>query len=175
MPQIALLQTYRDYEWELLRFLGKRLGSSSLASDIAHDLYIKILSAKEQSHIRDPRSYLFSMASNLALDHIRVEKRRREILEEAEGIVWRQTDDFTPERHALARAELDYLEAAIAELPARCRQVFFLNRYEGKSHAEISKTLKIGLTTVYKDLKIAMSVMMKARRQFQDLTKMDNN
>ena len=169
MQDSLLLRTYREYERELLRFLGRRLGSPALASDIAQDLYVKLLDSKEQPAVRDRRAYLFSMAANLASDHQRVEKRRSEILAEIDGLVWRRTEERTPERHAMARAELDYLEAAVAELPARCRQVFHLSRYQGKSQAEIAEALGIGLTTVYKDLKAAIATMAAARRRFRGL------
>jgi len=167
MRESMLLRAYREHEWELLRFLARRLGSAHLASDIAHDLYVKLLGAADHPDIRDRKAYLFGMAANLATDHLRVEGRRGEILAEASGSVWRQTDELTPERHALARAELGYLERVIAGLPERSRQVFHLNRYEGKSQAEIAAILGLGATTVYKDLKLVMDTLLKARRQFR--------
>jgi RNA polymerase sigma factor (sigma-70 family) len=153
MRESMLLQAYREHEWELLRFLARRLGSAHLASDIAHDLYLK--------------AYLFGMAANLATDHLRVEGRRGQILAEQAGSVWRQTDELTPERHVMARAELRHLEKVIAGLPERSRQVFHLSRYEGKSQAEIAAILGLGATTVYKDLKLVMDTLLKARRRFR--------
>ena len=173
MSDSALLQAYREHEYELLRFLGKRLGSSNLASDIAHDLYVKLAGAKEPRAVRDSRAYLFTMAANLVTDHLRVESRRREILAEVDGLVWRRTEELTPESHALARAELTYLAGAVAGLPARCRRVFYLNRYEGLSQGEIADELGIGLTTVYKDLKAAMATLIAARRRFSDQSSVD--
>jgi RNA polymerase sigma factor (sigma-70 family) len=167
MQDSMLLQAYREHEWELLRYLARRLGSMHLASDIAHDLYLKLLCAADHPEIRDRKAYLFGMAANLATDHLRVEGRRGEILAEAGGSMWRQTDELTPERHALARAELRHLEEVIANLPERCRQVFHLNRYEGKSQAEIAEILGLGATTVYKDLKLVMSTLLRARRRFR--------
>lgn len=161
-----LLDAYREHEWELLRFLAKRLGSPTLASDIAHDLYLK-LSRAEHAEIRDRKAYLFSMAANLALDHLRVERRRGEILAEADGVAWARTDELTPERHLMARDELRHMEAVVAAMPERCRQVFHLHRFEGKSQAEIATALGLGLTTVYKDLKYMMDVLIKARRRFR--------
>ena len=167
MQDSVLLEAYREYEWELLRFLAGRLGSASLASDIAHDLYVKLLQAKEHPPIRDSRTYLFSMAANLATDHLRVESRRKEILAEVDGLVWRRNDELTPERHAMARAEFAFLKSEIAKLSPRCRQVFYLSRFKGRTQAQIAETLGIGLTTVYKDLKTAIAAMIDARRRFR--------
>jgi len=167
MQESTLLQAYREHEWELQRFLARRLGSVHLASDIAHDLYLKLLGATDHSDIRDRKAYLFGMAANLATDHLRVEGRRGVILAEAGTSVWRQSDELTPERHALARAELRYFENVIAGLPERCRQVFHLNRYEDKTQGEIAVILGVGATTVYKDLKLVMDTLLRARRRFR--------
>lgn len=166
MPDSVLVRTYLEHELELLRFLGKRLGSPSIAADIAQDLYLKLLRVEDPEPIRDRRAYVFGMAANLATDHLRVEKRRSEIRAEAEGVIWHRYDELTPERHAMARDELDHMKAVIARLDERCRQVFFLSRYEGKSQAQIAAELGIGVTTVYKDLKKVMSALLVARRQF---------
>ena len=167
MQDSVLVEAYLEHEWELLRFLSQRLGSPSLAADLAHDLYLKLRGMKELPPVRDSRAYLFGMAANLATDHLRVEKRRSEIRAAADGVVWPKSDDLSPERHIIARAELAYLETEIAKLDPRCRQVFYLSRYEGKSQAEISKNLGVGLTTVYKDLKTAMATLIAARRRFR--------
>ena len=168
MSCAVLLQAFRECEPELLRFLGKRVGSSATASDIAQDLYIKLLRTKDIPPIENGKGYLFRMAANLAIDHVRVEGRRQEILEEADGIVWQQSDELTPERHVMARAELDHMKSVIGELAPRCRQVFYLSRFEGKTQAEISAILNIGVTTVYKDLKLAIETLLEARRAYQE-------
>jgi len=167
MSESLLLRAYREHEWELLRFLARRLGSANLASDIAHDLYTKLCGATDHPDIRDRKAYLFGMAANLATDHLRVERRRNEILAEADGLVWRQTDELTPERHVMARAELRFLEGVVAELPERARQVFRLSRFEGQSQAQIADTLGVGITTVYSDLKAVMAALTQARRRFR--------
>lgn len=167
MSDSALLEAYREHEWELLRFLGSRLGSAAMASDAAQDLYLKLHTAEKLPAVRDCRAYLFAMAANLASDRLRVERRRGEILAEADGLVWRKTEELTPERHALARAELRHLEAAIAGLPDRCRRVLYLARFEDRSQAEIAEELGLGITTVYKDLKLAMDRLLRARQEFR--------
>jgi len=167
MHDSMLLQAYREHEGELRRFLARRLGSAHLASDIAHDVYLKLLGGADHPEIRDGKAYLFGMAANLATDHLRVERRRGEILQKSADEEWRQSDELTPERHAMARAELRFLEAAVATLPERCRQVFHLNRYEGRTQAEIAALLDLGLTSVHRDLKLVMATLLDARRRFR--------
>ncbi|MEM9495415.1 MAG: RNA polymerase sigma factor [Pseudomonadota bacterium] len=161
-----LLQVYRQHEGELLNFLKKRLGSTALAEDLAQDLYIKLRRTPEPEALRDGKSYLFSMAANLATDYQRIEQRRRQIREEAQDVVWPSADAITPERAVLARRELAFLEAEAKKLSPRCRKIFYLNRFEGWSQARIAEELGVGLTTVHKDLKNAMATLLAARRRF---------
>ncbi|MGQ9370204.1 RNA polymerase sigma factor [Azospirillum sp. ST 5-10] len=164
---MLLLQAYSEHERELVRFLARRLGSSTLAADIAHDLYLKLCNVKDHQDIRDRKAYLFKLAANLATDHVRAERRRQEILAEADGLVWRQSEELTPERYMAARMELRLMEEVIAALPERCRQVFHLCRYEGRSQAEAAAELGISVTTAYTDLKVVMDALLKARRKFR--------
>ena len=165
--ETILQRAFIEYERELVGFLAARLGCRSLAADIAQDIYLKLSRAGDAQTVRNNRAYLFSIAANLATDHLRVEQRRTELKTQHEGVAWRQTDELTPERHALGRAELVYLEREIATLDQRCRRVFYLHRYEGKSQAQIAAAMGLGLTTVYKDLKKAMTHLVDARRRFR--------
>ena len=162
----VLIETYLEHRLELLKFLGQRLGSSSLAADLAQDLYLKLQSDKEFPPVRDRRAYLFTTAANLATDHLRVEKRRGEILQQAQATVWPQANELTPEHHAAVGDEINHLAAAIAKLGPRCRRIFYLSRYEEKTQAQIAAELGVGITTVYKDLKTVMETLVAVRRQF---------
>lgn len=161
-----LLQAFTKHQDDLLRFLGRRLGSRVVAEDLVHELYLKLCRTPEPETVRDDRSYLFSMAANLATDYVRVERRRTEIRGDIGDMAGADGDGITPERAALARAELAFLEAEVARLPERCRRVFHLNRYEGWSQAQIAEELGIGLTSVHKDIKLAMATLLAARRRF---------
>lgn len=166
MQQSPLMQTYMDCKLDLLRFLSNRTGSSSLAADLLHDLYLKLRQLGDSNTIGNSRSYLYSMAANLATDHLRIENRRQEILEEGKGVIWKDADNLSPESHTMAYVELDFLAQEIAKLEPRCRKVFYLSRYKGKSQSDIAAELGIGVSTVYKDLKLAMTILLEARRRF---------
>lgn len=167
MLESVLFKALREHESALLRFLCSRIDSPTIAADILYDLRLKLADGIDQTNVRDPRAYLFSMAANLATDHQRVERRRREILKDAHGSAWQQSDEFTPERHAIARAELAHLEAVIREFPARRRDILYLSRFDGMSQKEIADEMGLGITTVYKELKTAMLLLLDARKRFQ--------
>lgn len=167
MQESVLIKAYFDYKTDLERFLSRRLGCSSLAADLAHDIYLKLRNMRDDTPVDNLRSYLFGMAANLANDHQKIERRRHEILEEGKAFDVQETDDLSPERHAMGQAELAYLSEAMNQLNPRCRRVFYLNRFEGLTQTEIAQQLGIGLTTVHKDLKTVITTMLTARRRFQ--------
>ena len=168
MTSVTRLQkVFLDHEADLVRFLAGRVGSPSLAADLAQDLYLKLDRTGEPPLIRNRRAYLFSMAANLARDHVRVERRRAELREEAGDVISEASDALTPERHMMGRAELACIEKEIAKLDARTRRVFYLSRFEGRTQEEIARELGIGVTTVYKSLKTAMTCLMLARKRFR--------
>ncbi len=166
MTASLLIDAYHDYEVELFHFLAKRLGSHSVAADLKQDLYLKILRTKGVGKIRNHRSFLFKMAANMAIDHVRTESRRNELLSEATDVAWSQSDELSPDRYAIAKAELRFLEQVLQDLPDRSREAFFLYRFEGVNQTRIAELLGVGVTTVYKDLNLVLSALVSARKAF---------
>jgi RNA polymerase sigma-70 factor (ECF subfamily) len=60
------------------------------------------------------------------------------------------------ERSLLDRERLKRLEAALEELPLRCRQVFVLRRIDGLPPAEVAERLGITVNAVAKHVRIAL-------------------
>jgi RNA polymerase sigma factor (sigma-70 family) len=167
MRDSILLQAYRDHEPALVRFLTRRLKCRFTAADVAHEVYLRLLADGAEAGVRNGKAYLFRMAANLATDHQRIESRRAEILAQVNELLWGGPDSITPERHALARAELAHLAAAVRTLPERTRRVFALSRFEGKSQREIAAVLGVSSTTVEKHLGRALDRLHDAHRAFE--------
>lgn len=166
-----LLDAYTRHCESLKRFLTRRLRCPETAEDLVQETWLRIAHGTERTLIPvNPRAYLFRIASNLAIDHLRREKRRSEIIGEIVETAPERTDEFTPERHHLARAELAFMQQAITTLPDRCRHVFYLSRYEEVPRREIARRLGISVTTVEKDLRRTLRQLANARRAFRDAT-----
>ncbi len=163
MRESLLLRAYHECEWELLSFLGRRLGSRSLAADIAHDLYLKLLRSDEDPSVRDGRAYLFRMASNLAIDHQRRERRRAELIAEADAFLTGGLAPVTPEQAFLARDELARLERALAELPEVTRRIFHLCRIDGVPQRDVAAMVGLSPTAVFKHLRKAVDHLARVR------------
>ena len=71
----SLLQSFTEHRDALLRFLSRRLDNAALAEDLTQETWLRAASSQAlapgAAAIANPRSYLFRIASNLALDHQR--------------------------------------------------------------------------------------------------------
>lgn len=69
-----LVESFMSSYCDLLAFLTKRMGCGERASDVLHDVYVRLLSARSVS-ARNPRAFLFRVARNCAVDELRREAR----------------------------------------------------------------------------------------------------
>jgi RNA polymerase sigma-70 factor (ECF subfamily) len=155
----AFLENHRD----LVRFLSRRLRCLFTARDLAQDVYLRLARSGGDETIENPRALLFRIAVNVAIDHVRVQGRRAELLREANALLWDQEDEISPERQILAKDELARIGAALGCLPERTRRVFYLNRFEGVTQSEIALRLGISRTSVEKHMRRAWTCVTDAR------------
>lgn len=159
----------------LRRYLARILGSHTDAQDIAHDAYARVYEAMDTKWPDHAEAYLFTTAKRLALNQI----KRRQIAPEL-GVGHSNIIEFTPaptpgvEHLVMAREEWLRLEAAIARLPAGCRQVLLLRKVEQLSHAEIATTLGIAISTVEKQHARALRLLRAALQDSSQNNSQDN-
>ena len=163
MANSALLQTYRAYQGDLIRFLARRLRCAFTARDLAQDIYIKLHELNGPVDPQARKAYLFRVAANLATDYLRSERRRAELLSEAKDILWAPNDTLTPERLAIGREDIERLRRAAEGLSPLSREIFRLNRFEGKTQREIAEALGVSLTTVEKHIRKVLDRLAEAR------------
>jgi RNA polymerase sigma-70 factor (ECF subfamily) len=124
--------------------------------DLVQETYARLLRARERGPIGHPRGLLFATARNAARDLF----RRRTT---ANTFPIAEIDDsrvFDPApaapEVASRRQEAEILEAAIASLPPRCREILLLRKFENLSHREIAARLGIAEHTVEAQLTKAL-------------------
>lgn len=141
-----------NYAW-LRNWLDYRLRSwgRGLADDLAHDVFLRMLSSKNSSQhdaIQQPRAYLTCLA-NCVL----VSWRRRQSLEAS----WLQALRELPEalqpcaeQHWIILETLHEIDAMLDSLKPRVRQAFLLATLDGMKQKDIARQLKVALPTVKK-------------------------
>lgn len=148
-----LLAYYKDCQPEIVRFLIHKLKSVFAAEDVAQELYIKICRFDAVTPVSNPRSYLFKMAANLAIDHQRSETRRSEILEDVKPMEIDIPTAPSPESTLLSEQSVIALQECLSKMPVIKRKIFYLNRFEHKSHREIAEIVGLSPSAVFKHLR----------------------
>jgi RNA polymerase sigma factor (sigma-70 family) len=136
--------------------LSQRLGSADLAGDAMQDAWLKLARVEAVGTVRNPQNYLFGILLNAARDRLQIDDR---LLSGVEiGNLLDLADEMPdPARVAEGRSEFRVLEAALAELPARRRDILLAARLDGLPRQEIAKRLGISLRLVEKELHLAQA------------------
>lgn len=147
---------FRRHNQELKRFLRRRGASADTAADLMQETFLKLLTATPAAPVDNAQSYLFRIANNLSIDLAR-RQRLMPLVDNSDEVLNRLVDDApSPERAVLSRQELALLQAALNRIPERPREVF-LARLEGKTFAEIGRTMSVSPQTAFSHM---LRVMM---------------
>ena len=136
---------FAQHGHSLRAFLYRRLHRRSDAAELAQEVYLRILRLSDTSQIRDPEAYLYTVAGNLAREHLALEQRyvRGVDLETAVGPApLADLPDLLGRVDTEARAKR--LIEVLKELPPKSRGVIALHYWHGLSYAEIA--LQVGIS-----------------------------
>lgn len=146
-----LIDNYLALREQIAR-LVMRIVPPREVEDIVQETYVRICRVDQKEAIREPRSYIFRTARNLALDHV---KRSESRLTAGADMDELSTEDF------LLPAEMDPTHAQVASdeefalfceavrlLPRQCRRAFVLKKVYGYTLREIMAEMNLGQATV---------------------------
>lgn len=153
---IDLKALFERHEREVDQFLRRRLGNAADAADISQEAFLRIAGLKEGRSIADPRGFLFTVAANLARDHLRRLIRHRKVEAEPSGQD-AICEAATPEEALFTHQRDLALRQAIDNLPEKTRTVFLLYHVENLSYREIAAKLAISPRTVEYHLREALT------------------
>ncbi len=150
-------ELYSDHHGWLRGWLRKKLGCSDLAADIAHDTFVRILSARDVlAGLNEPRAYLTTTARRLLVDHVRRQRIEQAYLSELALVS--QTMDSAPAPEAVLAAiqSLQELVCALGDLSDKAREAFLLHYLDGESQSEVAVRLGVSVRMVQKYLAQAL-------------------
>src|SRR5208282_3710717 len=141
--EIAMRELIVSYQHRVAGFVYAITGRSDSVEDLVQMAFIKM--ARALDHLKAPEqfeSWLFRLARNTCIDHLRRQKLRRIFT------------PFAPEHEnvpepagAVDAEELDALRHALAQLRPKDRALLALVQ-EGRSHAEIAETFETSVAAV---------------------------
>lgn len=146
--QNAVKSLYQTHHQWLCGWLRQRLGCVDNAADLAQDTFIRVITQRKATELREPRAYLSTIARSLMIDMF-----RRRYLEQAylETLALSPEPlDISPETRALIIETLMEIDRMLDGLGGRTREIFLLAQLDGLSYVEIGRRLNISVNTVKK-------------------------
>jgi RNA polymerase sigma-70 factor (ECF subfamily) len=133
---------FNDHAAALFRYLVRFTGDADLASDCVQETFVRVLDRSSASEIQ--RAWLFTVATNLALEFRRTSSRRARLLDASSDRIPLADASPTPLEHVEARERHERAVRALATLSEKERSAVLM-REEGFSHREIAEA--VGTTT----------------------------
>lgn len=160
-------QLFLNDRQSLTHCILRIVGCPQTAEDLAHEAYLKILHAAETRQINSPRSYLFQIARNLALDYLRKEEVRhrgeaRQSREEELVLQLELIPSTAPsvEQQAADRQQVERMLAALSGLSERRRQILVLNKFHQWTYERIARHYGISASAVEKNVQTALGHLL---------------
>jgi RNA polymerase sigma-70 factor (ECF subfamily) len=146
----------------LLRRLARIVGSDPFAEDVAQSLFLRVQAVRDHPPIVNMRSFLFRLASNLAIDHLRASRRHNAVFSADVDVTDIPSATPSVEARLLDQEKLRRIAAVVETMPLRCRQVFVLIKVEERSVAEAAGQLGISQDMVRKHIRHALLLCHRA-------------
>jgi RNA polymerase sigma-70 factor (ECF subfamily) len=139
---------------DLKRRLTRRFGSSDIAVEALHETWIRLEHLGEIAPVRRPESYLYRIATNLAVDRHRANVRWSDQAS-LEALLRSDDDQLDPERIVLMQSELAAFERVLREVPERRRAIFLAALIDELPYREIASRFGISLRSVEREMSLA--------------------
>jgi RNA polymerase sigma-70 factor (ECF subfamily) len=170
---VAYEELYKRY-YVYLCFVAEHITRSHAdAEEIVSNVFVRLWNLREKSEIiLSVKAYLIRAVHNDSLNFIEQNEKRlksTQSLSSSEMKVLAWDSDYPLSR--LYEKELqDILSNCINELPEACREIFLLSRDKDMKYTEISNKLGISVNTVKSQVKIALSRLRYAVKNYYSLS-----
>jgi RNA polymerase sigma-70 factor, ECF subfamily len=173
--ETAFAEIVARYRGPITNYLYRFLNDYEEAVDLAQETFIRVYFAIERYHTEYAFStYIYRIATNLAISEIRKRKRRKLI--SMTGLFRFDNEDaqdfHPPDEKPLPDADLlgdersRYIAKAIETLPEKYRAPIILRDVEGKSYEEVAQIMKLGLGTTKSRISRARGLLKEKLRHY---------
>lgn len=155
-----IFKSFKENEQAIRRVLKGYFGETADIDDLTQETFLRCFAAESKSHIRQPKSYLFRAAKNLAVS----EKRRKfrkttDYLEDSGGADARVDESLITEEDRLdSQRKLALLAEAIASLPEQYRKAILMRKMEHLKLTQIAVRTNVTKRTAQKRVAVALDM-----------------
>ena len=143
----AFRELFDLYNRRLITFIYRLTKSETIAAELVQDIFVKLwVRHAELAEVNNVQAYLFTMASNRTIDHLRKVSAESRMI----ANLWARIAKFqeSTEEAINAKECNDLINQAVVQLSPQKQKIFRLSRYEGLNHEEIASQLRLSRSTV---------------------------
>jgi RNA polymerase sigma-70 factor, ECF subfamily len=136
----------------LVSFMYRMARNLAVAEELSQEVFLRVYRSR-QSYAAEAKftTWLYRIATNLALNHIRDTKHERpensvalDESDEESGLAFELPDpSLTAEQKMLRRERMQAIRKHVESLPERQRMAVIMHKYQSMDYREISKVLKL--------------------------------
>jgi RNA polymerase sigma-70 factor (ECF subfamily) len=135
----------------VLNFIGRMVQDSAIGEELAQETFLRVYLSRDRYTPKAKfTTWLYRIASHLALNHLRDHKhdRRTESLDETDEEGHTPVQEFSDQRPGAEARLLEeerqaFIRRAIAKLPERQRAAVIMHKYQGLGYQEIGGALEL--------------------------------
>jgi RNA polymerase sigma-70 factor (ECF subfamily) len=167
-----IVQRYRN---PIVNYLYRFLNDYEEAVDLAQETFVRVYFAIERYHTAYAFStYIYRIATNLAISEIRKRKRRRMLsltgffqTDEGDVVEFQPRDERRLADETMVDDERSRVIAkAIAALPEKYRVPIILRDVDGRSYEEIAEIMELGLGTTKSRINRGRALLREKLRNY---------
>jgi RNA polymerase sigma-70 factor (ECF subfamily) len=153
------------HDLALKAYLRRSFPAVRDVEDVVQESYLRIWKARMARPIASTKTFLFQIARHLVVDGVRrAQVARTESLGDLAALA--VMEDRPDAVDAITYAEkVSLLAGALASLPARCRAIMIMRKFQNLSHAEIAARLGISERTVESQVTRGMKLIAVRLRE----------
>jgi RNA polymerase sigma-70 factor (ECF subfamily) len=155
--ELAFQEVVRRYRTPITNFVYRMLNDYDMAVDLAQETFVRVYTSIARYEANYSFStYIYRIASNLAISEIRKRKRRKVVSlfglftgDDGEAVEYDPPDErHLPDQSMLVDERKRAVSRAIASLPEKYRTALVLRDIEDHSYEEIAQILDLSEGTV---------------------------
>jgi RNA polymerase sigma factor (sigma-70 family) len=148
---------FSEHGGALQAFLFRRVRKHPDAAELAQEVYVRMLRVPDIESVRNPEAYLYTVASNLAKEHARHERRDGDVVNVDDPLVQEQLAELPSYAGQLdAQERIKRLREVLHQLSPKCQAAVVLQYWHGLSYEEIGLRLGVSTNMVKKYLSQAL-------------------
>jgi RNA polymerase sigma-70 factor (family 1) len=151
----AFTEIYHRHFSMLFRIASRIVEDESAAKDVIQDVFISFFENASKREILNLQAYLLQSVKYKCFMHLRSGKISEKHLQRMQHIIVSNVVE-----EAFNAAELqEVLDKGMAVLPEKCREVFYLSRFESLPNKQIASLLNISHKTVENQITKALKLL----------------